>query len=76
MRVVSVWKAEYQDVAHQPHVLADVLRQAVGRAGDVRLVERGAPALELAGLAGRFDALLDFANTGRDIRPTCAGPSC
>ena len=55
-------KAENQDVAHQPHVLADVLRNAVGRAVHVRLVECRSPALQFAPLAGVFDPLLDVAH--------------
>jgi hypothetical protein len=41
-------------------VLADVLRDAVGGAGSVRLFEGRAPSLQLAALAGVLDALLDF----------------
>ena len=55
-------KAEHEDVHHQPHVLADVLRDAVGRTRDVRLVERGPPALQFATLARVLDALLHVAH--------------
>ena len=40
-------------------MLVDVLRDAVGGAGHVRLVERRPPALEAVVLAGLLDPLLD-----------------
>ena len=55
-------EAKDHDIAHETHVLRDVLRDAVGRALDVRLVERRAPALQLTTLSRGFDALLDVAH--------------
>ena len=55
-------KAQHQDVAHEAHVLRDILRDAVGGPLDVRAVERRTPALQLATLTGRLDTLLDVAH--------------
>ena len=55
-------KAEHEEVRHEPHVFADVLRNAVGRTDHVGLVESRAPALEFAFLPGVFDALLHVAH--------------
>ena len=53
---------EHEDVGHQPHVLADVLRDAVGGAGDVRFVEGRPPALQLSALSGVRNPLFHVAN--------------
>ena len=53
---------EHQDVAHELHVLGDVLRDAVGRAGHVGLRQRRPPPLQLPLLAGIVDALLHVAD--------------
>ena len=50
-------EAEHEDVHHQLHVLRDVLRDAVGGALDVRLVQRGPPALQFAAFACVLDSL-------------------
>ena len=51
-------ETQHQQITHQPHVFPDVLRDAVGRTFDIRFVEGGPPALQLAALAGIVDALL------------------
>ena len=51
-------KTEDEDVAHQIHVLDDVLRDAVGRSLHIRFVERGSPALQLAAFARVLDPFL------------------
>ena len=55
-------ESEHQDVAHELHVLGNVLRDAVGRAGHIRLGQRRPPALQFALLAGMVDALFHVAN--------------
>ena len=41
-------------------MLGDILRNAIGRAGDVGLFQGRSPALQFAFLSGLFDALLDI----------------
>ena len=53
---------EHQDVAHELHMLGDVLRDAVRRAGHVGLRQGRSPALQFALLASSVDALLHVAN--------------
>ena len=53
-------EAQDEDVAHQTHVLADVLGNSVGRTWDVRLFEGRPPSLKLAPAARALDSLLDF----------------
>ena len=53
---------EHQDIAHELHVLGDVLRNAVRRAGHVGLRQRRPPSLQFTLLAGSVDALLHVTN--------------
>src|SRR5205823_14326895 len=53
---------EDQNVRHEPHVIGDVLRNAVRRTRNVRLREGRPPALQFAFLAGIFDSHLYIAN--------------
>ncbi len=53
---------EHHNVAHQPHVLVDVLRRTVSEARQVGLSERRAPALQSARLARAVDLGFDIAN--------------
>ena len=55
-------EGEHEDVAHQPHVLGDVLRDAVRRPRHVGLVERWLPALQFPSLSGGGDPLLHVAD--------------
>ena len=66
-------EAEHEDVAHQPHVLGDVLRNAVGGPRHVRLVERRPPALQLALLAGAARSAARRRAPSRGTRRACAG---
>ena len=59
-------EGQHEDIAHQPHVLVDVLRHAVGRARLIRFGQRGPPALQPLRLAGLVDPLLHFPD-GREI---------
>jgi hypothetical protein len=53
---------EHENIAHQTHVIGDVLRDAIGGARNVRLIKRRTPALQLALLPGLVDTLLDIAD--------------
>ena len=53
---------QHEQVAHQPHMLDDVLRVAVLRARDIRLGQGRPPALQFAAFAGALDSLFDFAD--------------
>ena len=55
-------EGEHEDVAHQSHVLHDILRIPVLRARHVGLGERGPPALQFAAAAGALDPLFHFAD--------------
>ncbi|MFM1941924.1 MAG: hypothetical protein RI897_906 [Verrucomicrobiota bacterium] len=48
-------ESEHEDIAHESHVLGDVLGDAVGRALYIGFGERGAPALEFALFPALFD---------------------
>ena len=57
-------EAEHEDIAHQPHVLIDVLWNSVHRPRHVGLLKRGPKALDFAGLASAIDPLLHQAVEG------------
>ncbi len=67
---------EYENIAHQPHVLVDALRQPVGGAGPVGLGERGAPPLQAPLPPGVVDAPLDLTHRGEVlVQPARVGPA-
>ena len=55
-------EGEHEDVAHQPHVLSNVLWDAIGRPGHVGLVERRLPTLQFPPLSSGGDPLFDIAD--------------
>ena len=55
-------EGEHHDIAHETHVLSDVLWNSVGRTRDVWLFERGMPSLQFATLSCVLNPLLHFAD--------------
>ena len=55
-------EGQHEDVAHQPHVIGNVLGHAVGRPRHVGPGQHRLPALELAALPRRLDPPLDVAD--------------
>ena len=67
-------EGQHQDVAHQPHVLVNVLRDAGGRPRHVRPGERGPPALKSPRLPGLVDPLLHLAHRRQVlVKPALVG---
>ena len=55
-------KGQDDDVAHQFHVLGKILRNPIGRTGNVRFFERRSPTLQFALLSRPVDLTLHLAN--------------
>lgn len=55
-------ESEDEDVAHQSHMLGDVLGDTIGGAIDIGFIEGWFPALEFASFASVRDALFDIAD--------------
>ncbi len=55
-------EGQYQDIAHQLHVVDDVLRIAILGTGDVGTGQGRSPALQFTALAGSFNPLFHFAD--------------
>ena len=55
-------KSQHQDICHQPHVLTNILRDAISRPSHIRFIQRRPPPLQLPFLTSVFDPQLHVAH--------------